>query len=178
MASNTGYPAFFVGQRLTATLLQSAQPITAWKTTSTSRPSTTSRTADPDLQLPVEASALYTLRYFFIVSCSANSSGFSMSWTFPAGASGTHSFSGLQHTAGSVPTASSQDVNTTFDMSTGTGTGIIASGTQPVTGVQGIGFLDMSSTAGTFALNWAQLTSSANATVLNAGSFIELSRIE
>ncbi len=178
MASNSGYPNLYVGQRLTATLAQSMLPFQAWKTTGTTRTSTTSRTADPDLVLPVEANALYVLRYFFIVSCIANTSGMSMSWTVPSGASGTHSFSGLQHSSGSTPTASSQDVNTTFDIATGTGTGIIPSGTQPVTGVQGIGWIDTAATAGNLTLTWAQLTSSANGTTLNAGSFIELKRVE
>ncbi len=165
MPSNTGYPSFFVGQRLTATLLQSGQPNQAWKIASTARQNTTTRTADPDLSLAVEANALYKGEFMLIYSSTSATPGFNWAFTVPSGASGYYTYSAGQTTT---------DTNITFPIASG-------GGPPTVNGTLGLGgkfWLDTSSTAGNLAIAWAQLSSNAAFVTLEAGSWMEFKRVE
>jgi hypothetical protein len=165
MPSNTGYPAFFVGQRLTATLLTSAQEISAWKIASTSRNTTISRTADPDLTLSVEANSLYTGKFVIVYSSTSVTPGLNWSFGVPAGATGHYTY-----TAGQTTT----DTNIYFAIASGGGPPTI-NGTL---GLSGQFWLDTAATAGTFSINWAQLVSNAANVTLEAGCYMTLKRQE
>jgi hypothetical protein len=165
MASNSGYPAVYVGQRLTAALLRSTLSFAAWKTTSTSRNTTTTRTADPDLTLAVEADALYTGDFMIIYSSTSTTPGLNWAFTVPAGATGYYTYSAGQTTT---------DTNITFPIASGGGPPTV-SGTL---GLNGKLWLDTSSTAGNLTVAWAQLVSNAANVTLEAGSYIKLKREE
>lgn len=173
MASNSGYPAFYVGQRWTATLAQSTLPRTAWKTTSLTRTSTASATADPDLVLPVEANALYILNYVLQYTTTAAAD---IRWTFtgPSGMTGSHVISGLQ--VGGAGTSTTEDNSVRYDIGATAGAGGLGSGSP--FGVIGSGMVDTAGTAGNFTLAWAQFTSTAVNTTLEANSYIQLLRVE
>lgn len=175
MPSTDGYPLFFVGQRLTATLLQSGTERVAYKAASTSRPSTTTRTADPDLSLTVEANALYRLTGELFWSSGASSAiGWKGAFTVPSGASGAWGLSALDNTGGS--TSGLSDVTgIAREISSETNAGVVASFSYSPTKFGG--FVDTGATAGTLAFTWAQQTSSATGLVLEAYSFISLLRI-
>ena len=55
------YPAWTVGQKVTATLLAAMQPIKATKSVDTARASTTAQTADPHLSLALAANAQFAI---------------------------------------------------------------------------------------------------------------------
>lgn len=165
MPSNAGYPAFFVGQRLTATLLQSAQPFQAWKAASTSRNTTITRAADPDLLLAAEANSLYELNFFLNVTCTSAVPGFNFTFTVPASATGNYGYS-----AG----GGSGDIHSAFAYGGGGGPATV----NGIVSVMGRGVVDTAGTAGNVTLLWAQLASNAINVTLDAGSWMELKRME
>ncbi len=172
MPSNTGYPAFFVGQRLTATLMTSAQPITAWKTTSTSRPSTIVNVADPDLVLPVEANALYNFSMMLQYSNAGAASGLQINITLPASATGIFVASGIQ-SAGANNAA--DQVSSFANASSQAFAGAALAN---LNGLWVTGSIDTAATAGSCTLTWAQNVSNATAVVLQAGCWMRLERRE
>ncbi len=173
MPSNTGYPAFFVGQRLTASLLTSAQPMQAWKTTSTTRISTATNTADPDLTLPLEANALYKLEYMLLYSTNATAD-FKWQWSVPSGTTGNHVISAIQ--VGGAGTAQTEDLAIAYTLAANAGAGGLGS-SSPFS-VLGRGWVDTAATAGNMTLTWSQFTLTAVNTTLEANSWMELKRVE
>lgn len=172
MPSTPGYPAYFVGQRITATLLQSGTERTAYKTASTARSSTTTRTADPDLSLDVEANALYRLMgEMFWTSGAVSTADWSGAFTGPAGMAGNWSHSSLFNT---IATAFNEDQQVARGITDATDGGILANFTAST---KIGGWVDTAGTAGTFTWTWAQRTSIATSTVLEAYSFITLLRV-
>jgi hypothetical protein len=176
MASNNGYPAFYVGQRWTAALAQRMTSPEAWKTTDTSRSSTTTTTSDPDLQLAVEADALYGFMmflYFTGPGASASITALRINIVVPSGATGVFSADGMA----SLATAGFKD-DQHSGFTSGADNQFSAPGGATPASVLIFGTIDTSSTAGTVGLSWAQGTSNATATVLKAGSFMRLTRRE
>lgn len=168
------YPALAIGQRLTAALLTSMLPVQVKKASGTSRASTTTLAADPELVLPVEANASYrviiALKYE-----GGNASGslgrFKWSPTGPAGATGDFTLQGPQ-AAGNVfasDQSGTMGLGQTFSMGAG-GAGVAF-------GLLAIGTLIVAGTAGNFTITWAQADSNATPTIVYAGSYIEIQRI-
>ncbi|MDG4535336.1 hypothetical protein [Streptomyces sp. AV19] len=167
------YPTFLAGQRLTAALLASAQPMVVRKTADTSRASTATPTADPHLTFSVEANAVYVW-HGFIKYFADPTPDLQVNFTAPTGslgewhqiAAGSGTTTGT--TAGYSVRMDSNDVTSgrNFYGTSDTDMGAVIHGT-----------LRVGSTAGTFALQWAQASSSATATILYTDSYIWMQRI-
>jgi len=119
----------------------------------TNRSSTVTPADDPNLTLSVVANAIYEVRALLVWTNGGG--GFRMAWNVPPASSMTWTDGGG---AGAVlPTT-----NATFAASTGT---------EPV------GRLVTGANAGACTLQWAQNTSNAGNTALQAGSFLSLLRV-
>lgn len=167
------YPTILAGQRITAALLTSMQAQIAYKTTSTSRASTTTIASDPDLQLPVAANAVYSLEGLLVYNGGNVSDDLRMGWAAPSGASMTWVATGQNTSAttgvGTVITDAQDLTSTAYSL------GTIANARGMTAMLRGL--LITSSTAGNLVLQWAQFTSSATATSMLAGSHIGLQRV-
>jgi hypothetical protein len=166
------YPTIPAGKTVTAGLLTSMLPLTVEKLADESRASSTTMTNDSELLLAVEANAVYRLIGYIIYSqnlAAGASAGITIGWSGPSGAT-------LQWTSGgtSGPTATTtQDVTQnsiaqTRQLPANLGTNMVG---------MPIGTLTTSSTAGNLRLQWAQVASSATATIVRAGSWLELRRM-
>lgn len=123
------------------------------KSATTSRSATVAPADDPDLTLSVVAGGVYEVRCLAVWTNGGG--GMRMAWNVPAGASMTWTDGG-----GSGLTSAAS--NATFTASTGT---------------EAVGRLTVGATAGACTLQWAQSTSNAGATVMQAGSFLFLRRV-
>lgn len=164
------YPTLLSGQKITTTLMESMLPQVAIKTASTTRTSTTAISADPELQLPVVAGAEYVGEFYFRIS--GNSAGdMDVQFTTPAGATG--SWAGYRLVAASVDGGTGTTVraalNAEISLSTpSTGTAQVVEGQFRIT---------MGGTSGTLSIDWAQGTSNATGSVMEADSFIKMRRV-
>lgn len=186
------YPPFIAGQKVTGSLLVSFKPITVRKVADTARTSLTA-TADPELQLRVEANAVYRGEGLLYVSSNepsdANdpSDNIKIDWGAPAGSDGSW---------GAVGRAAADNDGTPgvppIDSETGNvrtiGTSTITNSRQYGTDNGGAGstltihlqmLLITGATAGTYSLNWSvhQNISTAATITLYNDSFIALQRI-
>lgn len=169
------YPLINAGQRLTASLVQSLVPLEAYKTAATTRTSTTVLADDPDLTLSLAASAVYDV-IFYLHYAAISAAQFKTAWTVPASATGVRSARGLASTV-------SDSVNG--------GVGDVRSGVHAFATAVTYGDRNNASnqcfaleearvtttTAGTLAIQWAQVTSNATGSVLSAGSYMRVKRI-
>lgn len=179
------YPTPLAGQRLTAGLLRSMQPLALRKTADTPRAATTTTTVDPHLQFTAEANAVYNwdgwIRYD-----GATAGDLVVAFIAPTGALGGwggHGVGSLVIGATSTPTletdtsrsngymlrVESNDVTqlrTYGCLGAGNALSLLISGT-----------LRTGSTGGTWGLSWAQSVSNATATTLFTDSYIALQRI-
>lgn len=167
------WPEILAGQKITGTLLNNMMPVTAIKTASTSRASTTTISADPELQLSVEAGAEYVGEFYFRISGVA-AGDMDLQFTTPAGATG--SWGGTRLTApaaddgtGGARTSVRAALNAEISLSTpSTTTAQVVNGQFRIT---------MGGTSGTLSIDWAQGTSNATASVMEADSWIRLKRV-
>jgi hypothetical protein len=141
----------------------------ARKTATESVTSSATLQNDDELFVSVEANAIYT-----VVAClfydGATAGDFKFSFTGPSGYSFDYAAT-IAPTA--ATTAAGNTVNNSAFAETDTlGVGAVGAGTTLVVPIQGI--LVISSTAGTFQLQWAQNASSATATRVFAPSFLDL----
>ena len=160
-------PTWTSGEVLTASDVNSYfVPIAAVKTSNTDR-TTLTKSDDPDLSVSVEASAYYVVEAVLVYFCTSTTPNFAWTWTTPSGAGSSGYFATYNgssdsqvhewnlwsetHTAGVNPTSTSLPV--------------FIHGTL------------LTSSAGTFALNWAEATSTAAAMTLSARSHLTLQRI-
>lgn len=143
----------------------------AFKTASTIRASTTTRTADPHLVLALTPNERYVLEGFFIFD-SGTTEDIAFEWTFPAGTTiqwgliglgtGASGTSGSPYLGGFIQTA----------VASYGGIGVGSSMTAVLSGLVFTGV-----NAGNLTLNWAQNTSGANNTTLQLGSWIRTTRV-
>jgi hypothetical protein len=162
---NGQYPVILAGQSGVASLLQALAPIAAWKTVDTSRATFTTLTVDPDLAITIPAAGLYFLEgYLSFEGGTLNASDFQ----FELNSVGNLFF----HLSGASP-ASAVIIGNTFG-----GAAVIALGTTGAGNLRGAAIKGTVITAapGTLSLSWAQNTSSATATILHKGSWLELRR--
>jgi len=141
-------------------------PTYARKTSDTSRSSTVTLTADPDLTLAVLANTTYEVEALLLPNSASATPGFGLGQTVPAGASGRFGASSWTEVSGSG--------GDSFDQAGSTGLTIAAATT---TWVLYKGVLVVGGTAGSFTITWAQAVSNATATVLKAGSYLKLTKI-
>lgn len=163
------FPTIPAGGTYVASLLQSMVPLTVYKANDTSRATTTSLTADPDLQASVVANGWYFLA--FMLSYEGGTQGSSdlqVKFTTPPGTT-------MQWSPMILGTSGSVNVGTV-----GGTAFIVTAGTNGAGNRRafcGLGTVSVGSTAGTVALNWAQGTSSATATIVHALSSMFLIRM-
>jgi len=163
------FPTFFAGQRLTAALLRSMQPITVVKAADESVTSSTTLQDDNHLILPLEANATYTLEGGLYYDGQFNAGNLKLTWTLPASATFYWSANGPA-TGGAAAYAS--NAVTSGNISLGTyGTGGAKTTASVNATVVTVG------TAGNMTLRWAQDTSNATATTIYAKSWLRAWRI-
>lgn len=165
------FPQIFAGDLLDADLLMSMLPIAARKTVSTSRASTTTATADPELQAQVAANAEYAFAAY-IRYVGGQTGDMKCAFTGPSGSSGSWGARTMS-TGATLATDSSDAIRTPIGTTKAIGNISTTAGqTLNVTGR-----LITSSTAGTFSFDWAQNTSDATATSIEADSWFMLWRL-
>lgn len=157
-------------------LIESGMPLwpellnapTAYKTGDTSRASTTTLAADPDLAVPVIANAVYGVS-LYVAHTYDPACDFKFSWSGPAGSTMTNWTADWRTTDGVEVSGAFASLGTTVPITSASG-----SFTQPV---WAHGLLVIGGTAGTLALTWAQNTSSVNPAIVRAGSMLRLERV-
>lgn len=167
------YPSLYAGQRFTASLAQSMVPIYAVKAADESVTSSTTLQDDDELQVSVEASAVYEVTGLLIFG--ADPAGdLKLGWSAPTSA--TFSWALMGGNASIAATSGSVILDRQTITSTGYQLGGVTANTTIMT-ARLRGILRVSTTAGTFKLQWAQLASSVNATIMKADSWIRLRRV-
>jgi hypothetical protein len=162
---------WFSGEDITATNLNEMQPLNAYKPAQTSRASTTTLAADPNLAAPVVAAGVYEVECYLNYTGAAQGSGdLKFAFTGPSGATFTWSALGFAVSGGF--TTPEMICNNTL-----TSTRQVGSNSGSTVDCWIKGSLIVSSTAGTLTLTWAQNTSSSTATVLSAGCWLRLIRV-
>ncbi len=162
------FPGFLAGQVLTAALMNEATPLFAYKSGDTSRTTTTTVTADPDLSVSVAASAFYMwLMMLDYEGGTQGSSDLKFEMAVPAGAT-CRFWMGNVSTGGAATTSFMGSENTAYSAGTG--------GAASLRGLLAVGSLLVSTTPGTFQLQWAQNTSNGTATIVHAKSCLALLR--
>lgn len=160
-----------VGQKLTAERLNRRNPVSASKAGDTSRASTTTSAADPDLVLSLKADTTYDLRgaLYTTGGDAAGDFKYAWSWTNTAtvlmGAIGPHNSiaSGSQGDAEWVfRAADSATPSTDTPYATSVGGMAVRLNDRVIVGSSDI----------TLTLIWAQQGSNATATLLKAGSWV------
>jgi hypothetical protein len=154
------------------------------KSADTARSATTTQTADPHLTIDVAANAVYTFTGWLIYD-GAIAGDLVVGWSLPSGARGTWGGHGPGTTVTSATAGggTQQDVASTWGYNVRQETtllsstrtyGALAVGSPMVVMLNGT--LRTSSTAGTFALTWAQSVSTATATTVYTDSWLAVQR--
>lgn len=167
--------SFLAGQTLTAaalnalnTAITGVTPLIAIKAGNTSRASTSTLAADPELFVALTPSLTYVVDSLLMYDAGATGL-FQCYWSVPAGATVVGVPWGLSTTV----TANSEGIIRTVP--TGTGMGANGSGNQ--VSARPAAYVVMGATAGNLSLTWAQQVSNATATVLHTGSWIRAIQI-
>lgn len=166
MPSNQQYPPVLAGQVLTAGLIQAFAEYASWKSGDTSRTTTTTLTADPDLTLTVPAAGTYRLDgYLDYEGGTGGASDLAISFA----SVGTLRYHIVYAGAG---TGGANVGNTNV------GGGTVALRTQGAGVLCGASIKGMiiAPSSGSITLDWAQNTSSGTATIVHAQSWISLRR--
>ena len=139
----------------------------AYKSATTSRASTTSLSLDPDLQVTVASNAVYEVRASIGYACNSTSAGIGYDFQVPSG-----TFSYTENEALSTGGGAGVYFNTA-----GTPDNADTGGSSNVLGLQVMGLLRVGSTGGTFGFKWAQYNGSSSALILQASSYLILTRM-
>lgn len=183
------YPTYLAGQKITASLLTSAQIVTARKTADTQRASTTTAVADPHLQFEVSASAVYVW-WGWIKYDAAIGGDITVDFAAPSGSLGewTGIGVGVSRVIGATDAASPAfTVDTqastgymvrieTSDVTTARNYGGLGTAGSQLT-VTLNGTLRTSTTSGTFSFDWAQRVSDATNTTVYTDSWLCMLRV-
>ncbi len=178
------YPTWVAGEDITADKLNAMLPKVARKTADETRTSTTTTTNDSELLFAVEANAVYVW-HGWLKYGGDNDGDIAIDFNVPTGSLGEWSAHGVGEpviSANGTPAlvtdtagirgymlrTETNDVDQfrTYGIITGSNLSIILYGT-----------LRTGSTAGTFALSWAQAASFATATTLFTDSWLSLQRV-
>jgi hypothetical protein len=156
-------PVYSAGQVLGAADCNSwFLPVVAYKSSDTSRSSTTTPADDPNLTLPLAANAVYEVRVALMYACASTGVDLKMQFTVPASATGEYVHWYWSGATTFVGPGNSADPWTQLR-----GPYAAASGDM---GFTGEGTIFTSASSGSLTLQWAQNTSSATALVLRKGS--------
>jgi hypothetical protein len=168
----TVYPNPLAGQKATAARLAAMLPLIVVKATDTSRNTTVTPTADPELSLAVEANATYVLDGWLITSAAALTSNLLCSVNGPTGALGRW---GLVFPS----TISTTDPDSVRVATNGLGSALTFG--HPLITIQFggplYGTVVTSTTPGNVSFNWSQNTSDANNVTFKQYSWMRLTRV-
>lgn len=172
------FPVLFAGQRFTASLAGQMEPDYYYKANSTARSSTTTRTDDPDLIVPVLANEVCLIEFYvkYLSPAITTTVDIITGWGLPAGTTSNRNVQG----------AGSGSSNTGADNMT-SHWGVHGSATTEQYGDRGTtgsslwlyewSIVSVGSTAGNVSFQWAQATSNTNAVQVTGGSFARHTRI-
>jgi len=159
------------GQVVTAAYLRAWManwaPLSVVKIGNTSRASVTAHADDPELQLAVAANTSYMVESLMIYD--AGLGLISLGLTIPAGATSSFTPEGLDVAVTASTTGAQRRAIG--------GAGIGSGGAGVATAADPRAIVTVGATPGTVAINWAQNTSNATATILKAGSWLKLTPI-
>lgn len=168
------YPVITSGQRVTADLLSSMLPDIIVKPASEDRSSTTTFADDTDLTTTLSANAVYLVE-FNVLYATTNVAGFRTAWTVPSGATGVRT----SVSAGSAQTQANADNISgrwgVHNFTTATNHGDRNDSTNLLWLLERSVVTTTSS--GTLALQWSQVTSSVNPTRVAIGSTLSVMRL-
>lgn len=174
------YPAFRAGQKVTGELLASMLPRTVRKTSDTARTSTTP-SADPELQITVEANAVYRMDGILYVFGSVDTD-IQVDWSAPTGSDGSWGASGLAETENWVGALSPSNVTNgklvgTTTITSARAYGVDDAGAGSPTAMQVQALLITGSTAGTYSLDWSVQSGEVGTVTVMTDSYFTLVRI-
>jgi hypothetical protein len=171
------YPVIEVGDPWTADLANAMLPDITYKSTTTTRASTTTVADDPDLVTPtLVANGTYVVEFSIRYGCLDATVGFKTTWNVPVGV-----LSANKDVVGAGSASSEGNSNNVFGRfgvhgyATSVQYGSRGSVGNQVHAVE-TSTVIMGATAGTIALQWAQATSSATGSTLNSGSYVKVTR--
>lgn len=165
------FPTIPAGKIITSGLLMSMLPEWVGKTTSTPRTSTATVAPDPELQAPVVASAEYTF-WGYIRYSGGQTGDFKAQFTGPAGSTGSWAARVMN-----VSDIDQSDPSNATRVALNSPKSIGCISTTAAQTIQFTGRMYTAGTAGTFSFDWAQDTSNATATSVEADSFFFLRRV-
>lgn len=169
------FPVIPAGQAITASLLMSMLPNMVVKQANTDRTNNTFA-ADPELTFNLVAGGSYFVEFFLLLG-GTTTGDIQTRWAVPSGSSGLRSVIGPS----SVAADANADNITTRQGSHLFGTGTLYSGVRNATGqvfqAYEWGVLLSSGSGGAISLEWAQGTTNASASRVNAGSLLRVTRI-
>lgn len=169
------YPTIAAGQEITASLLTSMLPNMVVKQANTDR-TTSTFAADPELTFNLAAGGSYFVEFFLLLG-GTTTGDIQTRWAVPSGASGLRSVIGPS----TVAADANADNITTRQGAHVFGTATLYSGVRNATGqifqAYEWGVLLSSGTGGAVTLEWAQGTTNATASRVNAGSLLRVTRI-
>jgi hypothetical protein len=169
MTNGRVYPDIAVGDLVTASLLQSMQPLYARKAATEAAPtSSTTQQDDDELFVSVEANASYFVECWIRYSAVSATPDLRLNYSYPSGASFTRSDWGVPTSTTTTADSIDTTIQTTGDSHRG-------ADATPRT-IQTRGDLTVGSTAGTFRVRFSQSTSSADAVSVLVASHIRLTR--
>jgi hypothetical protein len=149
--------------------------LSAYKSGTTSRSSTTTPSLDPDLQVSVAANAVYEVRASIGYVSASTSAGIKFDFQLP---SGTMSYTAARTATAYNPGFGGNDYTAqVVNNDAGTPDSAITQPANTPYGVQVLGTLITGSTAGTFGVKWSQNSSTGTALVVDSGSYLTLTRI-
>ena len=157
------FPTILPGMDYVASLIQSLAPFTAWKEVDLPRSNTTTLANDGDLTVPVVANGRYIfLALLFATSAAISTADLKVAFTWPSGGAGKWGSAGLA-TGSAVPNWNAART------SSGASSAFGVNGATPTWALLG-GTLLNGATPGSLTVQWAQNTSNATATTLQANS--------
>ena len=170
------YPNWLPGMKVTAARLRDGIETVIVKPATTTRASTTALADDPDLTFSAAANAIYHVRFWCMFG-STTAADVKTAWTVPSGVTGNRTVDGPGSTASD---ASADNIAMRAGAHAYT-TSITYSGVRNNVSnhfrVEEEAIVTVGSSAGTIALQWAQVASTADLTQLRADSAMFVRRI-
>lgn len=180
------YPTYLAGQRITASLLASAQPIVARKTADTARTASTTPSADPHLQFSLTANAVYVMDGWLKYD-GPTAADFLLDFSAPTGTLGEWLGWGVGHSPvvsfNSTPAIVSDSQQSrgyplrteSNDVTAAKSFGCLGVGVQLTMVLKAT--IRVGSVDGTYSLDWSQQVSDASAVTVYTDSWLRLQRI-
>lgn len=172
------YPNVRAGQKVTGALLESMKPVTVRKASDTARTSTTP-SADPELQFTVEANAVYTMEGVLYYDGSVDTTDIQIDWSAPTGSDGSWGAIGLPETDAGAANVNDTNVKlvgtTTITSARAYGVDNLGTGSPATLHVKSL--LITGSTAGTYSLDWSVQSGEAGTITMLNDSWLALQRI-